>query len=387
MKEKTIQIIFCTLFILIIFVMGFLTIINDDEISVKEGRVLEQFPEVTYGGIINTSYFNSLTNAFADQLAFREDLIKIYYLANFQRYTGDVVKGKDNELFLSPQIIQNETKYLANLENVTKNSINKVAEEVVKEDSKFIFLSIPRKDVLMEEYLPSTYINGTELYLKSINKVKESASKDVEIIDSYEILKGKVKNPFYKTDHHMNIRGAYALFENLIERVNKDGYKIQIGKLEDEYDITKQVINGAYNRKIGQSVKAGEEELNLTYKGKSVKIVRYENGKLSDIPILGKENTYASAYMGNDMAETVIETDNDKAPNILFVGSSYTNILESLSVYKFNKVVSIDYRHNTTGKSIADYVKEHDIDYTIFICSQSTGASNISSIKQHLGIK
>ena len=85
--------------------------------------------------------------------------------------------------------------------------------------------------------------------------------------------------------------------------------------------------------------------------------------------------------------ETVIETDNDKAPNILFVGSSYTNILESLSVYKFNKVVSIDYRHNTTGKSIADYVKEHDIDYTIFICSQSTGALNISSIKQHLGIK
>ena len=165
MKEKTIQIIFCTLFILIIFVMGFLTIINDDAISVKEGRQLEKFPKVTYEGIVSTSYFNSLTNAFADQLAFREDLIKIYYLANFQRYTGDVVKGKDNELFLSPQIIQNETKYLTNLENVTKNSINKVAEEVVKENSKFIFLSIPRKDVLMEEYLPSTYINGTELPL------------------------------------------------------------------------------------------------------------------------------------------------------------------------------------------------------------------------------
>ena len=36
---------------------------------------------------------------------------------------------------------------------------------------------------------------------------------------------------------------------------------------------------------------------------------------------------------------------------------------------------------------IADYVKEYDIDYTVYICSQSTGAFNIGSMKEHLGIK
>ena len=85
--------------------------------------------------------------------------------------------------------------------------------------------------------------------------------------------------------------------------------------------------------------------------------------------------------------ETVIDTNNDDAPNILYVGSSYTNVLESLSAYKFNKMVSIDYRHNTTGKSISDYVKEYDIDYTIFICAQSTSSLAVSSMREHLGLK
>jgi hypothetical protein len=67
------------------------------------------------------------------------------------------------------------------------------------------------------------------------------------------------------------------------------------------------------------------------------------------------------------------------------VGTSFTNVLESLSVQKFNKMISIDYRHNDTGKSIVDYVKEYDIDYVVFICSQSNNSLNINSIKEQLG--
>ena len=89
--------------------------------------------------------------------------------------------------------------------------------------------------------------------------------------------------------------------------------------------------------------------------------------------------------MGADYAETIVDTNNDDAPNVLFVGSSFTNILEALSVCKFNKVVGIDYRHNKTGKTIADYVKEYDIDYTIFICSLEDDGISPKLIKQYLG--
>jgi len=386
-KKKIIQICFCTVFILVISVMGIITLMNNKTLSKKEGRKLATFPKITLSNLTRDSFYTEYTDAFADQLAFREDLIKYYYLFNLQRYVGDIIKGKDNQLFLSPLIIEKEESYVKKLKNVSKNEMSAVAKEVEDNGSEFIFISIPRKDVLMDEYLPDTYIKGTEAYLQYVDIVKENVSSQVEVLDAYEILKSNVPNPYYTTDHHMNIRGAYEIFKNIVQRVNKDGYGIKLDSLENEFNIEKQVINGSYNRKIGQSVNAGEEELTLTYKNNNLEYNRKDSGKSVSIPVFGKGNTYASAYMGDDYAETVVTTNNKEAPNILFVGSSYTNILEALSVCKFNTMVSIDYRHNTTGKSIADYVKEYDIDYTIFICAQQTDSLSISSIKEHLGLK
>lgn len=389
-KEKIIKICFIAIVISIISLIGVLTLMNNTEISLKEGRKLNLFPEITLENLMTDEFYTNYTNAFADQLEFRETFIKMYYLLNLQKYTGDVVKGKENQLFLSPLIIQNKEKYIKNLKNAITNDLNKVAEEVSDEGAKFIFVSIPRKDVIMDKYLPDSYIRGAEDYLQYIDIIKEHKSQEITFIDAYELFKKKQDeryDVFYQTDHHLNIRGAYYIFEEIISIVNKDKNNIKLGKLEDEYEIQSRVINGAYNRKIGQSVAGKNEELVLMPKNKTIKYTRRDNGKQVNTPVFGNGNTYADAYMGQDYAETVIDTNNDNAPNILLVGSSYTNILEALSVYKFNKMVSIDYRDNTTGKSIADYVKEYDIDYTIFICAQSTNSLSVSAIKEHLGLK
>ena len=385
-KERIIQLCFCGIVIIIISVMGILTLMNNNTLSKKEGRELTTFPHITLENLTKDSFYTQYTDAFADQLAYREDLIKLYYLFNLQRYVGDVIKGENNQLFLSPLIIENEESYIKRLTNIAKNEMSDVAKEVKAAGSHFIFLSVPRKDVVMEEYLPDTYIKGTEAYLKYVDIIEGNVSDEVEVMDAYKILKDKVENPYFITDHHINIRGAYALFEQIIQRVNKDGYDIKLGSLDDEFEVKKQVINGSYNRKIGQSVSAGEEELTLTYKNKQFEYTRQDNGKSVTTPIFGEDNTYASAYMGQDYAETVVTTNNEDAPNILYVGSSYANILEALSCCKFKTMVSIDYRDNKTGKSIAEYVKEYDIDYTIFICAQQTDSLNVYSIKQHLGL-
>ena len=385
-KQKIIKASFCVVVITIISIMGIITLMNNKTLSKKEGRKLTTFPRVTLKKLTEDSFYTDMTNAFADQLAFREKLIKGYYLFNLQRYVGDVIKGQENQLYLSPLIIENEEKYENKLINISKTEISNVAKEVTDAGSKFIFISVPRKDVVMEEYLPESYIKGTEAYLKHIEVIKDNVSEKVEIWDAYTILKDNVEKPYYITDHHMNIRGAYKIFEKLVQRVNKDGYKIKLGKLEDEFTISKQVLNGSYNRKIGQSVNAGEEELNLVYNNTKLEYVRKDSGELVPTPVFGMGNTYGSAYMGGDMAETVITTNNKNAPNILFVGSSYTNILEALAACKFKTMVSVDYRHNKTGKSITDYVKEYDIDYTVFICAQQTDSFSISLIRQHLGL-
>ena len=61
--------------------------------------------------------------------------------------------------------------------------------------------------------------------------------------------------------------------------------------------------------------------------------------------------------------------------------------MEALAVPSYEKILSIDYRHNKSKKSINDYVEENDIDYVIFIPSQSTNAFSISQIKTQLGMK
>ena len=387
-KIIVIKSIFCILVICMFFLIGVLTLLNNNEISIKEGRTLTTFNSITLESIKDESVFNTVTNAFSDQLAFRDYLIKGYYLINLQRYVGDVVEGENNQLFLSPLIIGNKENYEQKLINISKNEISNVADEITKAGAKFIFLSVPRKDAVMDKYLPSTYIKGTDDYLEFVNILKENVSDKVYVMDAYEIFKkNDVYDVFYTTDHHINVRGAYEIFEDIISIVNNDGYNIQIGTLEDEYIIKSQIINGSFNRKIGQSVKCGEEEMNLVPKTTSVQYTRMDDGKVVDTKVFGDGNTYAEAYMGADYAETVITTNNYNAPNILYVGSSYTNILEAFSVYKFKTMVSIDYRHNITGKSIVDYVKEYDIDYCIFICSQQTNALSISGIKQHLGLK
>lgn len=389
-SEKIIQIIFSIVVILIITILGIITLTNNEVLSLKEGRKLTTFPKISLESLKDETFYATLTSAYADQLAFREDLIKWYYLANLQRYTGDVVKGKDNQLFLSPLIIPDKEGYIEELKHTISNDMNNVAKEITENNAKFIFISIPRKDVVMEKYLPASYIKGTEDYLEYVDIIKDNLNEDVIFIDAYELFKEKqdeVYDVYYKTDHHLNIRGGYYIFEKIIDIVNKDGYNISCGILEDEYDIQKEVINGSYNRKIGQSVSSEAEELILMSKSNTLKYTRLDIGKETTRKIFGQGNTYADAYMGGDYAETIVDTNNDRSPNILYVGSSYTNVLESLSCYKFNKMVSIDYRDNNTGKSIADYVKEHDIDFVVFICAQSTNALAIGSIIEHLGLK
>ena len=388
-KIKYIQIGFCSLIIMFISVFGIFTIMNNNSRSNLEGRTLTKFPDIDIYSFFDDEFYNTYTNAFSDQLILRNKFVKAYYLLNPQRYVGDTVKGSNGQLYHEPLLIQDEDEYIDSLKKVIKEDMNPIAKEVKEAGAEFIFLSIPRKDVIMPEDLPSTYIRGEKDYLKYVDIIKDVKSEDVELIDAYEVFKRRNKSEidvFYQTDHHLNIYGGYYLFEELVEKTNEDGKKIELGSLKDEYIVEKRVVNGSYNRKIGQLIKSKPEDLVLIPKNKNIEYVRYDYGKESKYPIFGTGDTYASAYMGSDFAETYVNSSNNDAPNILYVGSSYTNVLESLSVYKYNRMVSIDYRHNPSGKSIVDYVKEYDIDYVVFICGQSNDALDVDTIKLHLGL-
>jgi len=380
---KYVKYSFCGLFILLIFFMFFTTINNNKEISSLEKRSLQTFPKISLESIIDGTYMNDLTTAFSDQLEFRDYLVKGYFLFQFQRYNGDVVIGDNNELYAAYQRVGDITKVKEDVKESTE-LINKVASEI---DAKFIFLSIPRKDAVEKDNLPDSYISSSTIYEESIKVIKENLNSNVTLIDAYELfnedkLINKNNRYYYMQDHHITPRGAEILYNEILNTINDE--RVTFYDLSN-YEVGKTIINGSFNNQIGQSVKPVPEELYIIPKF-SLNYKRYEDENESNLKVYDKSNTYEYSYMEGDHAYTVVDTNRNGLPNILYVGSSFTNILEALSVPSFNKMVSIDYRHNTSGNGINYYVEKYDIDYVIFVPSQSNNAFSKSMIKTHLGL-
>lgn len=374
---KKVKMFFCIVILGIMYLIGFLTLFNNNSFSDIERRDLATFPKITFNNLFKKSYYDDLTSAYSDQLAFRNYLVKGYYLFQFQNYFGDVSIGKENQLYSAYQTI-NDT-YYDDL-RFAVYSVNEVANDVSKAGAEFFLLSIPRKDAVMTEYLPSSYISSKDIYLNSMNVVSSNVSEAVKIIDGYDIFcKNKDIKPYFSTDHHLNPYGGDLLYREIVNNVG-----LQYYDLFSNYDIDKVIVNGAFNRQISQKIIPEPEELLLIPKY-HIDYTRYDDGKVSYIPVFGEGNSYEDAYMGGDKGFTIVDTHRDYLPNVLYVGSSFTNILESLSIPSFNKMISVDYRHNNSGKQIVDYVKEYDIDYVVYVPSQSTNAFPIAKMYEHLG--
>jgi len=381
---KYIKYSFCGIFIFLLFFMFFTTINNNKAVSSLEKRNLQTFPKISFESILNGTYMEDLTTAFSDQLEFRDYLVKGYFLFQFQRYNGDVVIGDNNELYAAYQRVGDISKIKEDVKESTK-LINEVASGV--DDAKFIFLSIPRKDAVEKENLPDSYISSSTVYEESIKVIKENLSDDITLIDAYELynndkLINKNNRYYYMQDHHITPKGAEILYKEILNMVNDE--RVTYYDLSN-YEVGKTIINGSFNNQIGQSVKPVLEELYIIPKF-SLEYKRYEDERESDLKVYDKSNTYEYSYMKGDHAYTVVDTSRNDLPSILYVGSSFTNILEALSVPSFNKIVSIDYRHNTSGNGINYYIEKYDIDYVVFVPSQSNNAFSSSMIKTHLGL-
>ena len=375
---KKIKRLFCGLLfaVMIVFFVG--TVTGRKTYSDLEKRELKTFAAPRLSDLTNDAYFSGLTTAFSDQLAFRDRLIQGYYLFWFQHYYGDVAEGGNGQLYAAYQTVGKN--YYRELAEATA-LVNETADEVNRAGAEFLFLSIPRKDAVMTADLPDTYISSVEIYQKSVQTVKANLSDNVRLIDAYDLFAAAPEiTPYFSTDHHITPRGGYLLYSEIL-RLTQGA---EAPAFDTLYGAEKVIVNGSFNRQIGQKVKSLPEELTVTPKFETT-YTRTDNGKISHLPLFGVGNDYEAAFMGGDKAFTVVETDRQEQPSILFVGASFTNVLEAFAVRDYNRMVSVDYRHNTTGASIADYVREYDVDYVVFVPSQSTNAFSVSMIRRHLG--
>ena len=376
--------IFVCSFFCFIAVIGFLTLDNETKKSEVEGRRLMTFPKLDYQKFSDSRYMQNIGDAFSDQLQYRTSMIEKYFdiTTNVLKigYQGTTVIGKEDYLFSEPEVITGEEEYDKEIRKIAK-LINKEAKKVTDSGSKFIYIHYPRKDILMERYLPSFYISGKERYEKSLKILKENLSEDVIFIDALELFEETGSEEyFYKTDHHVNIEGQEIIYKTVTNLMKEQFPKMDV-KLLDSYKIKKTDIVGSFDRNIGNAIESGKENLAIKPKGWKVKYKRNSKAK-----IWGKGDTYAKCFMGGDYAFTEVTTKNKNNPDVLICGSSFTNSLESLMVPSARKMISLDFRYNKQKRTMADFVEEYQPDYTIFIPCQSDKSFSYETTKLHLGL-
>lgn len=385
--QRKIQIMFCCVFFVVISSFGVATLDNHREYDYNEGRALTLFPQLDYKKFNDVEYLNTITSAFADQISFRNKLISTYFLLQYkvgqQSYLESTVIGKDEQLFFEPELIIDEEAHQKEV-LACAAEVNKLAEELEKQGTRLIYINYPRKDIVMNEYLPLYYPDGEEQYKKDIEEIKKQLNSQIIFIDALDVFEENgIKDPYYQTDHHVNIRGTQLIYEEVLNQINNNA--IHEYSLKD-YTISEEIVTGSFARRIGNIIEQEPEELKaelnvpITYE-------HYEDGILVEEGLFVDKGAYAS-YMGGDRAETKVynkSVENDVS--ILLTGSSYTNLLEYLIVPSVEKMMSVDYRHNITGKSIAEYAEEEKIDYVIYIPNQSDDNFNLETFKQHAGNK
>lgn len=389
---KNIQKLFIVLFFGFCGIIGILTLDNDTLKSDIEKRELTVFPDLKLRSLADEKYLNNITNAFSDQVQFREFFVKEYFsfLHNIlnQNYMGTTVVGKDNYLFREPEIISDWAAYETELKKCAE-LINKEAAKVkaANPNCKFIYINYPRKDIVMRKYLPSTYSSSIEDYKRAVSYIKQNLSNDVILIDGYEVFKksGKEDLCYYRSDHHVNEVGQQEIYKELMHVIQENfNSKVPIYTLND-YNMRNVMVSGSFDSQIGNVLlhQKPKESMITSFK-KDISFVRYDNGKKKKSRLFEKQNDYL-AYMGGDIRETVIKTQNKNLPTVLYTGSSYTNLLETLTVPSVGNMIAVDYRYGQKEKTLVKYIKKYNVDYCILVPNQSDQMFSYEAFKTHLG--
>ena len=121
-----------------------------------------------------------------------------------------VLIGKNNYLFLQNDACRELEVHNNNI-NLVVNNLSRYNKYI----NKYLLIVFPNKSYIYKQYLPDTfdlkYRPAFDIYTKFFNK---------HILDGYEYLKD-IEDTFYKTDTHINLKGAYIIYDQFIKKINE----------------------------------------------------------------------------------------------------------------------------------------------------------------------
>lgn len=353
-----------SLLAIIIVIVAANLIKKDDEMSVRENRMLEQRPQVNVTDIADGKFMKDYEAYVSDQFVFRD----IWVGAKAKM---DLMLGKNS----SNGIYHGRNGYL--IEDAKKpdevhmsqniDAINKLADSG---NVNVYTMFVPNAVCVMEDKLPAfAPVRSQKDDLKALNG---RLSANVKQLDVTAALEGKKESEqlYYRNDHHWTTAAAYLAFQSSAGVLGLDANKVSY----DRYTVSSNFVGTlAATSGYGASKKDTIEifQPNNSDVEYVVEYVEQMEKKASvyDSEMLDNNDKYA-VFFGGNYPMIKIKTTNREGRNLLVIKDSYANCFVPFLIPHYKEITMIDprYYYEDVNKEIAD----SDIQDVLFLYNANT---------------
>ncbi len=360
------NLIFAAIFVLILFAVPAATWLSPRrDISEIENRRLASAPELTRESLLSGDYFLDWETYFKDHVVLRGAMIKgnTWLSLNLldRVVVNDIVPVENRLLpYLTPPT---EAGGAASAEAMA-DRLALLSEAVASYGGTFLYVGVPTQMTVFADEYPIYLYSGAELRAEAAAAFSAAlAERDIAFLDMAQVFdkNGGAKTYYMSTDHHYTLKGAFLVYQTLCERLTSMGYVIPTLTENDLlFSAVEAPFLGSRSRALYYLPRLHDDFYTFALK-EPIAFTRADNGQPVPASVIRLPEPLSGgvgygAYMGGDIAETVIATNRPELPSILLFGDSFTNAVETFLYTSFDETRSLDLRHYT-GMALTEYVR------------------------------
>lgn len=351
--------------ILIVFSLG--TVLQPkNEVSYFENRALAKFPAFSAESVFGGTFFPALERYVSDHIIGRDRLLKLNTAKELQRgapVVNDVVVTEDCLLPYHKKAL--ETYDAAKMKEAV-SILDALNRYCVQKGIRLLYVGIPEQGTAMRDaYPPYLISSGYADDSMPIDFFAQLSAHSIDYIEMKDYLSADYRHFYSTTDHHYNLYGAYETYQRIIDHINENYFSVP-----QVTDLTITPVQGTFlgsrNRKLF-GLYPNDDKLYTYQAAEEVPFTRLDSGKAVESavfdPINANSYTY---YMGGDKPETVIRTNRPVLPDVLVVGDSFTNALETILYRSFDETRSLDFRYYQE-QTIYEYLESYTPDVLLIV--------------------
>lgn len=313
---------------------------REGELSPNERRILAKAPDASMESIMHGEFSEQVDTWLQDHFPLRTSFVSLYSYAN--RYTGrnaveGVVLGSDSRLLKAPVEAQ---------DHAIETNIGKLTRFIDSNGLSAYTYFIPTSGYMLESALPKLHLEYHDGEI--IDRLESALDQSAEIIAVRDLFNayGDVSSLYYKTDHHLTMKGSYLSYVEIAERLGLSPLpESEFTKTSYEFYGTSYGQSGLFNTPCDTlETWVGSYDSNLTVTTADGGDEKVHQGSLDKTCLEdGVVDKYA-AYLYSNHGITTIVNDSVSDGSLLVLKDSFGNAIVPFLAAHYRTIIMIDVR-------------------------------------------